>query len=88
MRIDAQLERQVLALHHPEAVADAVVPAVLPGREADPRRTDEAASDRQPAAEVRIEAAARGEAAARLSIDQNDSMPFVCAMPRTYSPVR
>ena len=56
--VDAKLEVQTLPVEHPEAVADPIVPSVLRGADADPRRPHEAASHRQPVADLALEAVA------------------------------
>ena len=57
LRVDAQLELHTLAAERREAVAQPVVPAVVRGREADPRRSDEAAHG-EPVAHLRVDLAA------------------------------
>ena len=68
MRVDAQLELRPLAAERPEAVSQPVVPPVLRGREADPRRPDQAVPDRESVTQVRIEPVAVGEARIFLSV--------------------
>ncbi len=55
VRIDLQFEVQTLPVEHSKAVADPVVPSVLRGSDAGPRRPHEAAAHRQPVANLRIE---------------------------------
>ena len=58
VRVDAKIKVQTLPVEHPEAVADPIVPSVLRGAEADPRRPHQAAPHRQSVADFTIEAVA------------------------------
>ena len=55
LRIDTELDRRPRTAERAEAVAQPVVPPVGGGCDADRGRPDEAAADRQPVADVRIE---------------------------------
>ena len=59
----AQLDVQGAALRHRQAIAQPVGAPRLGGPEADPRRPDQPAADREPIAELRIQPAAGGDAA-------------------------
>ena len=65
LRVDPELECRVPAVQRTDAVADPVVAAVLRRGEADARRSHEAASHRQPVADLAVEPVALPEAPVR-----------------------